>query len=134
MVTGISFRPQVTMAPPVVKQAEANNCREKLNEVETDVKNNQITDISAMTQRMQLESKLQDTKVAPVKYVEETKPQTIEPAKVSDVGAMSSPKDITDVIKKFHKGVQPSKFERSQVLMDQMNLYAASNMVLHGLF
>lgn len=134
MVANVSFRPQITMAPPVIKQAEANNCREKLNEVETDVKNNQITDISAMTQRMQLESQLQDTKVAPVKYVEETKPQSLQPAEASKNAYATKPASINDVIAKFHKGQQPSKVEQTQVLTNQMNMLAASNMVLHGLF
>lgn len=134
MVTSVSFRPQVSLAPTVVQQSEANNCREKLNKVETDAKNNQITDISAMTQRMQLESQLQDTKVAPVKYVEEIKPQqTHEVAKTAETVA-TKPKTVTDVIKNFHNGKQLSRVEQSQVLTNQMNMMAASNMVLHGLF
>ncbi len=133
MTTSVSFRPQVSLAPTVVQQAKANECRENLNKVDKDVQNNQISDISAMTQRMQIESQLQDTKVAPVKYVEEIKPQQAEPAKVGEASA-TKPADVKDVIAKFHKGVQPSKYQQSQVLMDQMNMFAASNMVLHGLF
>ncbi len=134
MVTSVSFRPQISMAPTVVQQAETNNCREKLNQVETDVKNNQITDISAMTQRMQLESQMQDAKVAPVKYVEEVKPQqTNEVAKPAETVA-TKPKTVTDVIKNFHNGKQLSKVDQSQVLTNQMNMMAASNMILHGLF
>ncbi len=134
MATSISFRPQVTMAPPVIKQAEANNCKEQLNKVESDVKNNQITDISAMTQRMQLESQLQDTKVAPVTYVEEIKPQPTQSPQAAENAASIKPKTVTDVIAKFHKGQQASKVEQSQVLTNQMNMMAASNMILHGLF
>lgn len=134
MVTSVSFRPQITMSQPVVKQAEARNFRARLNEVDTDVKNNQISDISAMTQRMQLESKLQDTKVDPVQYVQEIKPQTAEPAQQSSKTGAIKPSSVTDVIAKFHKGKQPSKVEQSHVLADQMQMMAASNMVLHGLF
>ena len=133
MVTSVSFRPQVTYAAPVVKQAEANDCREKLNEVKNDVRNNQISDISAMTQKMQIESKLQDTKVAPVKYVEEIKTQAWQPTPSERIDA-TKPNTVTDVIAKFHKGEQPSKVEQSNVLTSQMNMLAASNMILHGLF
>ena len=134
MVTSVSFRPQVSLAPTVVQQAEASNCREKLNEVKTDARNNEITDISAMTQRMQLESKLQDTKVAPVKYVEEIKPQQTNEVAKSAENVATKPKTVTDVIKNFHNGKQMSKVEQSQVLTNQMNMLAASNMILHGLF
>jgi len=135
MTMSVSFRPQVTQAPTVIQQAKANEYKEDLNQVETDVKNNQISDISAMTQRMQIESKLQDTKVAPVKYVEELKPQnTQESAKVSESNSVSTPNTVTDVIKNFHRGVQHNNHERSQVLFDQMNQYAMSNRILHGLF
>lgn len=133
MTTNVSFRPQVTLAPTVVQQAKANECRENLNKVDKDVRNNQISDISAMTQRMQIESQLQDTKVAPVKYVEEVKPQKWEPAQVESASA-TKPSNVNDVIAKFHRGAQPTRHQQSQVLMDQMNMFAASNMVLHGLF
>ena len=133
MTTNVSFRPQVSLAPTVVQQAKANECRENLNKVDKDVRNNQISDISAMTQRMMIESQLQDTKVAPVKYVEKVEPQKWEPAQVGNVSA-TKPSNVNDVIAKFHRGVQPSKHQQSQVLMDQMNMFAASNMILHGLF
>ena len=133
MTTNVSFRPQVSLAPTVVQQSKANECRENLNKVDKDVRNNQISDISAMTQRMMIESQLRDTKVAPVKYVEKVEPQKWEPAQVGNVSA-TKPSNVTDVIAKFHRGAQPSKHQQSQVLMDQMNMFAASNMILHGLF
>ena len=134
MATSVTFRPQVSLAPTVVQQSEANNCREKLNKVETDARNNQITDISAMTQRMQIESQLRDTKVAPVKYVEEIKPKVMHTAQPSDYSVSTRPKTVTDVIARMHNGKVPSKVEQSQVLANEMNLMAASNRVLHGLF
>jgi len=134
MVAGVTYRPQVTQAPPVIQQAQAQECKANLQQVENESKNGQITDISAMTQRMQLESKLQDAKVSPVKYVEEVAPQNTQTAKVSESGNVNTPKDVTDVIKNFHKGKQYSNNERSQMLFDQMNMYAASNRILHGLF
>jgi hypothetical protein len=131
MTTSVSFRPQVTLAKSVVNQAKANYCKEGLNNVEKAVQNNKLTDISAMTQRMQLESQLNETKVAPVKFVEEIKPQPLQTAKVADVGGI---KNVTDVIKNFHKGKVASKADQAQVLTNQMNMIAASNMILHGLF
>lgn len=133
MVTNVSFRPQVSQAPTVIQQAQTQQCKEDLKQLESDVKNNQITDISAMTQRMQIESQMQDSKVAPVKYVEEIAPQNTQTAKVSESGNVT-PNTVTDVIKNFHKGKQHSQAERSQMLFDQMNMYAASNRILHGLF
>ena len=134
MVTAISFRPQVTMAPSVVKQAEANSCREKLNDVESDIKNNQISDISAMTQRMQLESQLNETKVEPVKYVEDIKPENSKLTHSTESANIAKPANVTDVIAKLHKGKQPSKVEQSHVLANQMDMFATSNRILHGLF
>ena len=133
MATSVSYRPQVRLTMPVVKQTEVNSCRENLREVKKAVKENQLTDISAMTQRMEIESKLNDAKVSPVKFVEEIRPQETELAKVAEPTTLTTPKTVTDVIAKFHKGNQPSKHEQSQVLMNQMNMFAASNMVLHGL-
>ncbi len=134
MVANVSFRPQITMAQPDIKQAQARNFKVRMNEVESDAKNNQITDISAMTQRMQLESQLNDTKVEPVKYVEDTQPKSIQTVQSIESAAEIKPNNVTDVIAKFHKGKQPSKVEQSQVLTNQMSMMAASNMVLHGLF
>ena len=132
MVASVSFRPQVTMSAPVVQQAKAENCKEELNRLDSDVKKNRVSDISAMTQRMMLESQLNDTKVEPVKYVEELKPTENSPA--TSNAADITPKNVTDVIAKFHKGKQPSKVEQSQVLMNQMDMFATSNRLLHGLF
>lgn len=126
------------MSAPVVQQAKAKSCKEELNRVETDVRNNQISDITAMTQRMQLESQLNDTKVAPVKYVEEVKPQIYQTAQsAADVDTIK-PKNVMDVIGKFHQNTNyataPSKHERSQVMANQLNQMAISNRILHGLF
>lgn len=129
----ITFRPQITMSKPVVRQAEADFCRENLNRVEKAVHNNNVSDIGAMTEKIRLETNLNDTKVPPVKYVEEIKPQNIQTQKVDNSDLISSPHGITDVIKSFHKKNTPSKHEQSQVLFNQMNMLAANNMVLHGL-
>lgn len=137
MAMQVSFRAQVAQTPTVIQQAQKNESKEDLNKLQTDVKNNQMTDIAAMTQKMQIESKMQDAKAEPVKYVEEVKPQqpSTETEKVSGTGAASTPNNVTDVIKNFHRGErQYNNNQRAQVLFDQMNQYAMSNRILHGLF
>ena len=117
MVAAVSFRPQVYMTSTnSVKQEAINNGKSELNEIKSEVKNNQLSDISAMTQRMQIESKIQDAK---------TEPENIDATK---------PKTITDVIAKMHKGQVASKPEQTDVLTNQMNMFATSNRILHGLF
>ncbi|GEM_PF-6864243 len=132
----VSFRAQVAQAPTVIQQAQTNESKEDLNKLKTDTQNNQLTDIAAMTQKMQIESKMQDAKAEPVKYVEDVKPQpSTDTAKVSESGSVSTPNTVTDVIKNFHRGErQYNNNQRAQVLFDQMNQYAMSNRILHGLF
>lgn len=134
MVTSVSLRPQVNLAYHPVKEAVTRNCREQLNNVQKAVRNHQISDLGAMAQKMQLNTQIQAAKVPPVRYIEEIKPQNLQAAaKTSDVGSLTKPKTITDVIRRFHNGAQPSKHEQSQVLANQMDMFAANNMVLHGL-
>ena len=136
MTVGVSLRPQVAVAPTPVQQACVNNCKEEMKQVKTAVQNNQITDIAAMTQKMQIESTLNDAKTAPVTYVEKTKPIEVpsDTTKVAEAGSLAKPENITDVIKNFRKGgEQYSNHERSQMLMDQMNQFAMNNRILHGL-
>ena len=73
MTSFMAIRPQVNVAPTVTQQADANNYKAELNKVDSDVKKNQISDIAAMTKKTDLESKLNDTKTEPVKYVEDVK-------------------------------------------------------------
>ena len=134
MTANISFRPQTTMSAPVVQQSKAESCKEELNRINADIRNNRVSDIAGMTQRMQVESELNDTKVPTVKYVEEIKPQQNTTQNVSKPG---KPQDITDVIKKFHKSYQSnpiSNHDYSQMMTDKMNQLAISNRILHGLF
>lgn len=135
MVVAVSFRPQVYMTSTnSVKQEAINNGKSELNEIKSEVKNNQLSDISAMTQRMQIESKIQDAKTEPVKYVEEIKPQRTDFAQQKENIDATKPKTITDVIAKMHKGQVASKPEQTDVLTNQMNMFATSNRILHGLF
>jgi len=135
MATAVTFRPQVCNAPTVVQQSRARACRENLNKVEEGVRKNELSDIAGMTERMQLESQLNEAKVAPVKYVEEIKPQeSLQTAKVSETSAMTKPKNVTDVIRNFHNGKQESRADRANVISQQMNMMAVNNMILHGLF
>lgn len=135
MVSSIAYRPQVNVVPTAVQQSTADNCKSELNKIDSDVKNNEITDIAAMAERMRIESQLDDTKVPPVKYVEEIKPQTAQETTVSsEVSAATAPKTVTDVIKRMHSGKQYSSHEHSQMLTSQMNQMAINNRILHGLF
>ena len=136
MVAAVSFRPQVYMTSTnSVKQEAINNGKSELNEIKSEVKNNQLSDISAMTQRMQIESKIQDAKTEPVKYDEEIKQkQRTDFAQQKENIDATKPKTITDVIAKMHKGQVASKPEQTDVLTNQMNMFATSNRILHGLF
>ncbi|MCD8378555.1 MAG: hypothetical protein LUB59_07195 [Candidatus Gastranaerophilales bacterium] len=134
MTTNISFRPQVGMAPTVTQQADANNYRAELNQVDTDVKNYEISDIAAMTRRTDLESKLQETKAAPVKYVED-----VNPIKTSETDSTEFVKTVTNpgfenTVKNLQNGKQYSLNERDLMLTNQMNQMAVNNRILHGLF
>ena len=131
MIQAISFKARVNYVPNAVQQAQTNSAHGQLNQIEDGVRNGQLSDISAMTQRMQAESMMNDAKVAPVQYVEEIKPQNN--ATQSAAASVESPKNVTDVIKNFHKGKSYSKVEHSNMLMNQMNQYAVSNRILHGL-
>lgn len=129
----VSFTPKISMAKPVIRQSEANLCKENLNRVEKAVRKFQISDIGAMTEKIQLNSKLNETKVSPIKYVEEIKPQNISSRSNENLSVGSVQPGIENVIKKFHKQNAPSNHEKAQVLTEQMNMLATSNMILHGL-
>lgn len=134
MTASVSFRPQITLSAPVVQQSKSRNCKEELNRIDADVRNNRITNFTGMTERMRVESQLYDTKVAPVKYVEEIKPQHNSS---QDVARIGKPKNINDVIRKFHTSHQTntiSNHDYSMMMTDKMNQLAISNRILHGLF
>lgn len=134
MTTNVSFRPQVSIAPTVTQQADANNYKAALNQLKADYNNNQVSDIAAMTQKTNLESKLQETKAEPVKYVED-----VNAPKTSDVNSTEQSKVVTNpafekTVKNLQNGKQYSLNEREQMLTSQMNQMAMNNRILHGLF
>lgn len=134
MTTSVSFRPQVSLAPTVTQQSDANNFKAALNQLQTDFNNNEVSDIAAMTQKTDLESKLNETKAEPVKYVEDVKTN-----KTSDGNSVEQSKVVTDpafekTIKNLQSGKQYSLNEREQMLTSQMNQMAMNNRILHGLF
>ncbi|MCM1264803.1 MAG: hypothetical protein NC200_01270 [Candidatus Gastranaerophilales bacterium] len=134
MTTNVSFRPQVSLAPTVTQQSDANNYKAALNQLKADYNNNQVSDIAAMTQQTDLESKLQETKAEPVKYVEDVKTN-----KPSDSNSVEQSKVVTDpafekTVKNLQSGKQYSLNEREQMLTSQMNQMAMNNRILHGLF
>jgi len=135
MTTSVSLiRPQVNTAPTVTQQADASKFKSELNQVNTDVKNNQISDIAAMTKKTDLESKLNETKAEPVKYVEDTKTQkTSETDKTEESKNVTNP-GFENAVKNLQNGKQYSLNEKDLMLTNQMNQMAINNRILHGLF
>ena len=74
MTTSISFRPQINISPNFAQKSEAIQFKVALEQIKTDYQNNQTTDIGFMTQKTNLESKIQETKTEPIKLVEDIKP------------------------------------------------------------
>lgn len=134
MVNFMAIRPQVNVAPTVTQQADANNFKAELNKVDTDVKNNQISDIAAMTKKTDLESKLNDTKAEPVKYVEDVKTKNVESTDKADETKNVTNPGFENTVKKLQNGKQYSLNEKSMMLTNQMNQMAINNRILHGLF
>lgn len=134
MTSFMAIRPQVNVAPTVTQQADANNYKAELNKVDSDVKNNQISDIAAMTKKTDLESKLNDTKAEPVKYVEDVKTSDVKSADKTENAKNVTNPGFESTIKNLQNGKQYSLNEKSMMLTNQMNQMAINNRILHGLF
>ena len=127
----ISFiKPRLNTAPTVTQQAAANNLKTELDTVISEVKNYQISDIAAMTRRTNLESKLSDTKAAPVKFVDDVK--TVKTDKTEE-SYVTNP-DFENAVKSLRESKQYSLNEKDKMLTEQMNQMALNNKILHGLF
>lgn len=132
MTKSISLmRPQVNNVPTVTQQFDADNIKAELNMVDDDVNNCRISDIAAMTKKTNLESKLNDTKAAPVKYVED---YAISKAPEADdeISCVSTP-DFENTVKNLQDGKQYSLSEKDLMLTNQLNQMALNNKILHGL-
>ena len=129
MTLAVRFRPRVNFCANAVQQAQINAAQENLE----NLREMGDTGIAGMTARIKAQEALFDSKVPPVQEVAEEKPLQHYSQSVAESGSLNQQPSVTDVIKNFHKGKTYSKVEHSNMLMNQMNQYAVSNMVLHGL-
>ena len=133
MTTSISFRPQINISPNFAQKSEANQFKVALEQIKTDYQNNQTTDIGFMTQKTNLESKIQETKTEPIKLVEDIKPSE-STEKTSEAKVLATDPAFDKTVKNLQNGKQYSLNERDKILTNQMNQFAINNRILHGLF
>lgn len=134
MSLSVSFKPMVSNFAPSFKSSEAKDVKAEMSKLESDSKNQKLNDLSVMSTRMDLESKLNDTKVAPVEYVEDVKPaKPLNAPKEVEKNSYVTAPSLDSTVKKFQQGKAPSRVEQDAVLTDQMNQMAVNNRILHGL-
>lgn len=134
MSLSVSFKPMVSSFAPSFKSNDAKDLKNQLSELKETSQNQKMNDLTVMSNRMNLESKLNDTKTSPVQYVEDVKPTkpneaTQEVEKNSYVTAPT----LDTTVKKFQEGKAPSKVDQDRVLTNQMSYMAVNNRILHGL-
>lgn len=134
MNLSVSFKPMVSNFAPSFKSSEAKDVKAQINELEDKSKSQNLNDLSVMSSRMDLESKLNETKSAPVQYVEDVKPaKPAESVKEVEKNSYVTAPSLDSTVKKFQDGKAPSRVEQEAVLTDQMNQMAVNNKILHGL-
>lgn len=134
MNLSVSFKPMVSNFTPSFKSSEARDVKAEMNQLDSDSKNQKMNELSVMSARMDLESKLNDTKVAPVKYVEDVKPaKPFNAPKEVDKNSYVTAPSLDATVKKFQQGKAPSRAEQDAALTNQMNYFAVNNKILHGL-
>ena len=134
MSLSVSFKPMVSSFAPSFKSNDAKDLKNQLSELKETSQYQKMNDLTVMSNRMNLESKLNDTKTSPVQYVEDVKPTkpneaTQEVEKNSYVTAPT----LDTTVKKFQEGKAPSKVDQDRVLTNQMSYMAVNNRILHGL-
>lgn len=120
----------MSAVPTVNQQQRVNKVKLEKNQVADDLKNGQISDMSAMSEKVALDSKMSDARKPEVKYAEvvTTKPtDALDKTKAPEV---TSP--IANVDRQ-QKGKEMSEAEKQTVVDKQMNQMAINNKVLHGL-
>lgn len=131
MTTSVSLRPVVSNLAPSMQNNQAKNLKIALCELNEVSREKRMNALSFMSNKLNLESKINETKVAPVEFVEDVKPtqsfKGIE--KSSNVTAPS----LESTIKNFQKGKTLSRVDNDAKLTSQMNYIAMNNRVLHGL-
>lgn len=134
MSLSVSFKPVVSNFSPSFRSSDAQAIKTQISELEDNSKNQRMNDLSVMSNRMDLESKLNETKSAPVTYVEEVKPvKQSESTKEVDKTSYVTEPSLDSTVKKFQNGKAPSRVEQDAVLTNQMNQMAVNNRILHGL-
>lgn len=138
MVRAISgFRPYVSVVPTVTQQQRVNQIKLERNEVTDDLRNGKISDMQAMSERVDLESQLMDAraKVASASNGIDVVGVDRTP-KSSDV--VTAPREVTksatvNNVERQQKGKELSNVEKQNIVEQQMNQMAINNQVLHGL-
>ena len=133
MTTSISFRPQVNIRPSFTQKAEVSQFKTALEQIQADYLKQQTSDIGKMTEQTKLESKIQDRKTEPIKYVEEIKPiSTSKPNEITTLATTG--KNFEKIVKNIQNGKQYSINEQDKILTNQMNQIAIQNKILHKLY
>ena len=134
MNLSVSFKPMVSNFAPSFKSSEAKDVKAQINELDDKSKTQKLNDLSVMSTRMDLESKLNETISAPVQYVEDVKSaKPVDSVKEVDKSSYVTAPSLDSTVKKFQQGKVPSRVEQDAVLTNQMNQMAVSNKILHGL-
>lgn len=134
MNLSISFKPMVSNFAPSFKSSDTKDLKVQLSELNESSKAKKMNDLSVISSRMDLESKLNDAKPAPVQYVEDVKPvNSVDSVKEVDKNSYVTMPTLDSTVKKFQDGKAPSQVEQDSVLTKQMDQIAVNNKVLHGL-
>lgn len=133
MTTSISFRPKINIRPSFTQKAEVSQFKTALEQIQADYLNKQTSDIGKMTEQTKLESKIQDSKTEPIKYVEDLKLNPLSKQNETTTLA-NTDKNFEGIVKNIQNGKQYSLNERENILTNQMNQIAIHNKILHGLY
>ncbi len=134
MSLSVSFKPMVSSFAPSFKSNDAKDLKNQLSELKETSQNQKMNDLTVMSNRMNLESKLNDTKTSPVQYVEDVKPtKPNEATKEVEKNSYVTAPTLDTTVKKFQEGKAPSKVDQDRVLTNQMSYMAVNNRILHGL-
>ena len=134
MSLSVSFKPMVSSFAPSFKSNDAKDLKNQLSELKETSQNQKMNDLTVMSNRMNLESKLNDTKTSPVQYVEDVKPtKPNEATKEVEKNSYVTAPTLDTTVKKFQEGKAPSKADQDRVLTNQMSYMAVNNRILHGL-
>ena len=133
MVSNITFKPQISLAPNEIQKSKAVSFESKLLELNNKVLEGKTSDIGVMTEKTALEANLHEANARPVKFVEDrNKTSFMGVGKSESTNSMSDPR-MDNTIKAIQNGLKYSHNEQSQILTGQMNQMAVYNQVLHGL-